>query len=103
MQDAEVTTAWFDPDTRPVHQGVYQRRFPAGPYSCWDGTRWFGDATNAARAASGSAPSPHQDIGWRGLVHPSAAPCLSCRGHGVVDFGVDEESGEDLFAPCEEC
>lgn len=103
VQDADITTPWFDPETQPVHQGVYQRRFPGGPYSCWDGTKWFGDAANAARAATTDAPSPHQDIGWRGLVSPSAAPCPTCRGHGVVDLGVHEDTGDDLMEPCEDC
>ena len=45
-------TAWFDADSAPARPGVYERRAPAGPYACWDGRHWRGDAGSVAAAAS---------------------------------------------------
>ena len=48
-------TAWFDADTAPARAGVYERRAPAGPYACWDGRRWRGDAGSAGAHRGASA------------------------------------------------
>ena len=96
-------TAWFDASERPAHAGVYERRAPAGPFSCWDGARWRRDAASAAAAARQQAASAMQRAPWRGLVHASAAPCATCRGHTVLDRGVDVDSGADLIEECPDC
>ena len=96
-------TAWFDGATAPARPGVYERRAPAGPYACWDGARWRGDAPSALAAAERERPSAIRRAAWRGLVAAAAAPCATCRGHTVVDRGVDEDSGADLIAECPDC
>jgi hypothetical protein len=98
-----VVTDWFGTQTRPTHEGVYERLFPAGPYSCWNGAAWNADAYEPAAAARQDRLSDVQDARWRGLVEASAAPCATCRGHTVVDRGVDDDSGEDLIAECPDC
>ena len=98
-----VVTDWYGATARPVHEGVYERLFPAGPYSCWNGRAWNADAPRPAEAARQTRASDYQDARWRGLVEASAEPCATCRGHTVVDRGVDEDSGEDLIAECVDC
>jgi len=101
--DEPERTPWFDAATLPPRPGVYERRAPAGPYTCWDGTRWRADASTPASAASQQRASPTQRAAWRGLVSASAAPCATCRGHTVIDRGVDVESGADLIEECPDC
>jgi hypothetical protein len=96
-------TAWFDADTAPARRGVYERRAPAGPYACWDGSRWRGDAASAAAAASREGASPLQRAAWRGLLAAAPALCATCRGQTVIDRGVDIESGADLIVECPDC
>lgn len=96
-------TAWFDASAVPARAGVYERRTPAGRFSCWDGARWRRDAANVAAAARQQAASAFQRAPWRGLAHASAAPCATCRGHTVVDRGVDVDSGADLIEECPDC
>ena len=97
-------TVWFDADVAPARPGVYERRAPAGPYACWDGRRWRGDAGSVAAAASREYTSPRQRAAWRGLVSAAAsAPCATCRGQTVIDRGVDIESGTDLIVECPDC
>jgi hypothetical protein len=98
-----TTTGWFSGSVRPVHEGVYQRRFPAGPYSCWSGQRWFGDAATAAVAATALEASRYPSAEWRGLRTPSSLPCAACRGHGVIDQGEDDPAGWPLLRDCPEC
>lgn len=98
-----AVTEWFDARSRPVHEGVYERLFPAGPYSCWNGASWNADASDPTAAARQPRPSAWQDARWRGLLEASAEPCATCRGHTVVDRGFDEDSGEDLIAECVDC
>lgn len=95
-------TAWFDASASPGRAGVYERRAPAGPYSCWDGRRWRADAESAA-AASRQEGIARRRAAWRGLVAESAAPCATCRGQTVVDRGTDVESGADLIEECPDC
>jgi len=64
-------TPWFAGADKPVRTGVYQRNFPAGPYSCWDGARWLQDRATVAVAAVQTRPSRYQEASWRGLVEPS--------------------------------
>ena len=67
-QPSLATTPWFEGAERPVYTGVYQRPFPAGPYSRWDGGQWIGDAATPAAAAARTEPSRYQDAPWRGLA-----------------------------------
>jgi len=101
--DEPERTAWFDADTVPPRPGVYERRAPAGPYACWDGTRWRTDASTPAAAASRQRASATQHAAWRGLAAAASAPCATCRGHTVIDRGVDVESGADLIEECPDC
>jgi hypothetical protein len=101
--DAPQRTAWFDAETVPSRPGVYERRAPAGPYACWDGMRWRSDAATAAAAALDEDASAIQRAAWRGLAATSAAPCATCRGHTVIDRGVDVETGVDLIEECPDC
>ena len=64
-------TPWFGDADRPARTGVYQRSFPAGPYSCWDGLQWLQDRADVATAAVQTTPSLYQEVPWRGLVEPS--------------------------------
>ncbi|AKJ29627.1 hypothetical protein AAW51_2936 [Caldimonas brevitalea] len=82
---------------------MYQRAFPAGPYSCWDGRQWRYDAVSPDMAALQTAPSGVQAARWRGLSEPPPEHCLTCRGHGVVDHGDDDASREPLIDPCPDC
>ena len=96
-------TAWFAASSLPARPGVYERRAPAGPYSCWDGTRWRDDAQGAAAAARRQGASALQKAAWRGLVAAPSAPCATCRGQTVIDRGVDVETGVDLIVECPDC
>jgi hypothetical protein len=101
--DEAAVTAWMPPDARPVREGVYERQDPAGPFSCWSGRAWNADARTPGEAARRTSPSPQQRAPWRGRVEASDAPCATCRGHGVVDRGFDEEHGVDLIDECADC
>ncbi|HEY4956837.1 MAG TPA: hypothetical protein VII31_03410 [Caldimonas sp.] len=96
-------TSWLDGAQRPARAGVYQRRPPAGPYACWDGARWRADAASAAAAALRQGQSEFDSALWRGLAEPADAPCATCRGHTVIDHGVDDEAGADLIEECPDC
>ena len=96
-------TAWFTAATVPRRTGVYERRAPAGPYACWDGKRWRADADTPAAAALREAASANQHAAWRGVATAAPAACVTCRGHTVVDRGIDVESGADLIAECPDC
>lgn len=96
-------TPWFDGHTAPVREGPYQRRYPAGPYSCWAQGRWYGDAATPQAAAAARRPSPRQHAAWRGLAVSSDQPCATCRGSRIVDLGFDEDSGQDRIDDCLDC
>lgn len=96
-------TDWIAGDVKPVHEGVYERRNSDGSFSCWNGQAWNEDAATPAEAAGREAPSRDQNASWRGLVEQSPLPCATCKGHTVVDGGVDAESGADLIAECPDC
>jgi hypothetical protein len=96
-------TPWLDGITRPARAGVYARRAPAGPFACWDGARWRSDAATPAAAAAQQGKSAHDAAPWRGLVKAADAPCATCRGHTVLDHGVDVGSGADLIQECPDC
>ena len=96
-------TAWHRGRTPPLRAGVYERRPPAGPFACWDGKRWRQDAASAAAASRQEGASAWQRAPWRGLVQASHALCATCRGHTVLDHGVDAESGADLIEECPDC
>ena len=96
-------TVWIDSAAAPARPGVYERHTPAGPFACWDGTRWRADAGSAAAAARREEASPIQHAAWRGLVAAAPVPCATCRGQTVIDRGVDIESGADLIAECPDC
>lgn len=96
-------TAWHAADARPAHRGVYERRDAPAPYACWGGDGWFADADTPEAAAGQEAPSACQRAAWRGLAHAPDTPCRTCRGHTVLDRGVDEDSGGDLIGECPDC
>ncbi len=96
-------TPWLPGDEMPAREGVYRRQFPAGPFSCWDGERWMADANTADSAARQELVSRYQHQPWRGLAAASGEPCATCRGHGLVDQGVDVETGADLITECVDC
>lgn len=90
---------WMPAASPPIRPGVYERRFPGGPYTCWNGTTWNDDAASVDDAAVRRTPSRHQAVAWRGL----SAPCPTCKGNSVVDGGHDPDSGRDLIAECPDC
>ena len=96
-------TPWLSGDVSPVYIGPYKRLFPAGPYSCWDGRAWFGDAATPAKAAAAVSRSAYQGASWRGLAASTELPCSLCRGHGVLDDGVDDDEGWPTLTECTEC
>jgi hypothetical protein len=103
VADRSPRTAWLDAETVPWRPGVYERRAPAGPFACWDGARWRADAKTPAAAARRQGASAIQRAAWRGLVAASSAPCATCRGHTVIDRGVDVDNGADLIEECPDC
>jgi len=100
---APARTGWFDAAALPARPGVYERRGGGARYACWDGSRWRRDADSAAAAARQQSASAIQRAPWRGLAEASPAPCSTCRGHTVVDHGVDAETGADLIEECPDC
>ena len=96
-------TPWLDGALAPAREGVYARRAPAGPYSCWSAERWYGDAPTPALAAAARKPSRHPHAAWRGLADPPDAPCYACKGATVVDRGWDEDAQRDLIEECPAC
>ncbi|MDQ6638937.1 MAG: hypothetical protein M3Z15_04640 [Pseudomonadota bacterium] len=96
-------TAWFEAASTPIRPGVYERRAPGGPFACWDGTGWHRDAESAGAAAREQGASAIQRAAWRGLVEASSAPCAPCRGHTVLDHGVDADTGADRIEECPDC
>ena len=96
-------TPWFDSPAVPARPGPYKRRFPAGPFSCWDGRQWLGDCATSALAAQSSALSRYQEANWRGLASPSGEVCATCRGEGVIDEGQAEVDGLAPLRPCPDC
>jgi hypothetical protein len=100
---SETLTSWFEGGDVPVRSGVYRRRWPGGPYTCWDGERWRGDAGTPEAAAANEGTSRWPAAAWQGLVDPPATPCLTCRGHTVIDRGVDADSDADLISECPDC
>jgi hypothetical protein len=97
-----AVTAWLSGDLQPEHLGVYQREFPAGPYSCWDGLRWRLDAATPREAAAALQWSRYQSVRWRGLVAPSGERCETCKGVGVLDQGPEADEREAIV-PCPDC
>lgn len=94
-------TDWLAARVSPVHPGVYLRESPAGPYACWDGRRWRADAATPHAAASQAGTSARPRARWRGLSAAPSAPCLTCKGHTVVDHGVEGDT--DLISECPDC
>ena len=98
-----LLTGWIGGEARPVREGVYERREPAGPYACWSGGAWRADASSPAEAVAQAAASDFPAAPWRGLAEAPDSVCLTCRGHGVLDAGVDPESGRDRIGECPDC
>lgn len=94
---------WQSSTIRPWEEGVYQRAAPGGPYACWTGKAWRRGARSPEQAARQTAPSEHPNVPWRGLAAPSGAHCPTCRGHSIVDRGIDPDTGRDLLAECPDC
>jgi hypothetical protein len=64
-------TPWLPGSQKPQRRGVYQRSYPGGTYSCWDGECWCTDAgTPEEAAALQGQRSAHQEASWRGLSEP---------------------------------
>jgi hypothetical protein len=103
LADTPPLTDWIDGHLHPAREGVYARRFPAGPYSCWNAEGWHVDTLTPDEAADHRALSPHQNVAWRGLSAASGLPCETCGGHGVLDHGHDEDTGSDLIDECPDC
>ena len=67
-------TGWFQPEVKPVRDGVYQVWLPDCPlvlYSFWTGNRWGASASSPERAeALHIAFSRHalQEKVWRGFT-----------------------------------
>ncbi|MDB5999323.1 MAG: hypothetical protein JWP52_1022 [Rhizobacter sp.] len=101
--DEPALTDWLDGQQHPAHEGVYQRDAGDVAFACWDGSRWHADAATAEAAVTRDEISPQQALRWRGLATPSSLPCATCRGHGVLDRGFDEESERDLIDECPDC
>lgn len=101
--DDDLTTPWFDASTPPVREGPYRRRYPAGPFSCWTGQAWYGDAHSPQAAAAAKQASRHQQVPWQGLARLSDLPCSACKGHGVIDLGDDDAQGWPLLRECATC
>jgi hypothetical protein len=98
------TTDWLPGHLKPVHEGVYRRHFPGGPYACWSAHQgWRRDASSPEEAAAESRLAKQQNLKWRGRTRPSSQPCGTCRGQGVLDRGVDPDSGRDLIGECPDC
>ncbi len=100
---SHALSAWQPAVLRPWEEGVYQRAAPAGPYACWTGRTWLRDARTPEQAARQTAPSDRPAGQWRGLAAPSGSFCSTCRGHSIVDRGVDPATGDDLLAECPDC
>src|SRR5438067_2021746 len=96
-------TPWMSAFSVPARPGVYLRQSPAGRFACWGGRQWYADADSPAAASSRVGPSRHQTVPWRGVALPTPAPCAVCRGHTVIDRGIDPETGADLIDECPEC
>lgn len=101
-EDVAVTD-WFDGTVEPTREGVYERSYPGGPYSCWNGRAWNDDAPSPSAAATRTGASEHPAASWRGLVQKTGLPCATCRGRTVIDHGVDEDTGLDRIVECPEC
>ena len=86
-------TSWSAGANEPALPGVYQRSFPAGPYSRWDTVQWRQDAAGVATAAGQIEPSAYQKASWRGLVESprpqesSDSTSESATSHVCVPFG----------------
>jgi hypothetical protein len=97
-------TPWFDAVAWPERTGVYRRASPAGPYSCWAGGAWWGDAATPQAAAEARRTSDRQHVRWRGVAVAHGQPCRRCRGLGVVDPGLDDPAVEtDRIDDCPDC
>jgi hypothetical protein len=97
----EQATEWLAGDARPAHIGVYQRQYPAGPYTFWDGQHWRADGASPEEAATMVAPSSRQSCPWRGLMHPLGASAflgdgseaLASDGQGLQEQGSNNGRG----------
>ncbi|MBR8360144.1 hypothetical protein KDW10_22685 [Burkholderia vietnamiensis] len=67
----DMLTEEFDPDTKPVHEGVYPTTKISGGgfvfYSRWADGEWKFDEHSVDGAAIETIRSPFQDRRWRGL------------------------------------
>lgn len=65
-------TPWFEPETPPVREGVYQRYVPsmgAVMYSYWNGECWgVFEATPAMAYRYRDKRSWYFNLKWRGLL-----------------------------------
>ena len=63
-------TPWFDGDVRPVHVGMYLRKYLDAVLFCrWNGRQWFlgYDGKNFDWAQKTKYTSHYQCLPWRGL------------------------------------
>lgn len=62
-------TQWHKGNVKPVHIGVYKRRYWHYSYFCrWDGEVWYQAHETAESAALETMISGCQYIPWRGLT-----------------------------------
>jgi hypothetical protein len=62
-------TPWFEPDQKPVHEGVYETRIPhCWGYCYWDGHEWMDTRPTAEQAVEIRRPGS-QNKRWRGLAN----------------------------------
>lgn len=62
-------TDWFPGDVKPVHAGVYQRKYGTGSpmYCFWTGYRWMYGALSREDAVKETWDSTQQELPWRGI------------------------------------
>ena len=104
MDEARLPlTGWLPGSAHPVRGGIYERQSPAGPYACWGGQHWYADAQTPTEASRKHGLSRNQSVPWRGIGEPTSDRCATCRGHGVLDRGFDEDAARDLIEECPDC
>lgn len=71
---SDERTAWFPPEVKPVHRGVYERsiRTIGVRWAYWNGRYWGGFATIIKHAVDNRfSETGHPIAPWRGLASKS--------------------------------
>ncbi len=63
-------TSWFAGNIKPVHTGIYQRKFFNFPleFSYWNGKSWSIGAYFTGEYLKSFKASSTQELPWRGLL-----------------------------------